>query len=242
MTFIPNPRRIIWCVPNSLKIRGSPDLSNRYLPISQTVCAKYNIIPSTSGFSRAIIWTLTHWSLEDLNGALYNDRWLIYLFFNYPQVIVTALDPTVDKSTWVQVMASCRHVASHYWNQYWHSSVSPNGFQIFGCTIYKTAYSFKQSLPPMPKTMILYKATTRLFTPIYLHRYGSCCACVCLRRQGRSLRGSSLYIWSSFENCILLHKTWGYMSVKLKTTFSVWMIYQYHSYFRRVFPFIVFRL
>ena len=37
------------------------------------------------------------------------------------------LNPIDDKSTLVQVMAWCRQAPSHYWNQCWSRSVSPNG-------------------------------------------------------------------------------------------------------------------
>ena len=40
------------------------------------------------------------------------------------------------------------------------------GLCILGCMNYKTAYSLKQFLPPMPKIATLKTATTRLFTSL----------------------------------------------------------------------------
>ena len=81
------------------------------------------------------------------------------------------------------------------------------GLFILGCMNYKTAYSLKQFLPPMPKM-----ATLKHRLPVYLHRCASRCAHVWLWRHGSSLRGSSVSVWSLFTfwySIVPMHKNTG---------------------------------
>ena len=88
---------------------------------------------------------------------------------------------------------------------------------ILGYIIYKTAYNWRQSLPPMPKTKTLNTAATHLFKLLCFS------LCTWLWRQEISLRCGSVWLGSLFEMCILLcqlTKIRGYTYMKLKPTFS----------------------
>ena len=73
---------------------------------------------------------------------------------------------------------------------------------IIRYVLYETAHSLRQSLPPMPKTVTLNTANTRLFTSMCF----SLCTCLIVTSREFLAMEQCVWMWSLFEICILLRQ------------------------------------
>ena len=96
------------------------------------------------------------------------------------------LDLTDDKSTLVQVMAWCRQATSHYLNQCWPRSMSPNGVtrpQWVNSGILPCHFSMTSGSDCLHFTclyiMVIMTSKINAFTVVELYIYICVCVCVC---------------------------------------------------------------